>query len=466
MKPNRAAHTVRWRATLAAVVAAVLQYNLGSPNAFACSCAPPPPPCEAYWQTPLVFLGTVTEALATQDGRVVRGRMRIDHAYKGVTEDSAVLFDDGMCDGPTLQVGEQYLMYARRVGNGDIASRGCTRSRHVKYADEDLKFLHGLPDARPVSSIFGRVVVRTDDYRGNDQPLAGAQVEISGTAGAHNTVTDGDGRYWFENLQPETYTIAATSNGFRMMLFGMEKPSAKVEPRGCAAVNMIMRRTWQGRIAGRVVRSNGEPAPAGIGLTLIQLEKREGKERSNFLFGDGASTNDQGEYSFDEVAPGRYKVVMNMYRFPTGNVPYPTIYWPGSRNEADAIAIEVTDATVTQQYDFRLPLEPKSARVSGLVIGADGKPASGAEVYITALPDNDIAMNDENRPQTDAEGRFSFTALEGYDYRLHAKQSGTRWFHSGDLNFNLKDGLSLVTLVCDRPGRFDNDPVELPLHNK
>ncbi|MBS1854955.1 MAG: carboxypeptidase regulatory-like domain-containing protein [Acidobacteria bacterium] len=392
--------------------------------------------------------------------------MRIDHAYKGLTDASVVLFDDGMCDGPTLQVGEQYLMYTRRVGSGDIPSRGCTRSTHVKYADEDLKFLNGLPDARPVSSIFGRVVVRTDDYRGNDQPLAGAQVEISGTAGTYNTMTDGDGRYWFENLQPETYRVAAASNGFRMMLFGMQKPSAKVEPRGCAAVNMIMRRTWHGRIAGRVVRSNGEPAPAGIDLTLIQLEKREGKEQSNFLFGSGASTNDQGEYSFDEVAPGRYKVVMNMYRFPTGNFPYPTIYWPGSRNEAAAIAIEVTDAAVAQLYDFSLPPEPKSVRVSGLVIGPDGRPANGVQVYITALPDNNVAMNDENRPQTDAEGRFSFTALEGWEYRLRAIQSGSRSFHSGDMHFTLKDSQPSLTLVCDRPGRFDNDPVELRRQNK
>jgi hypothetical protein len=387
--------------------------------------------------------------------------MRVDHAYKGVTENSVVLFDDGMCDGPMMEVGEQYLMYTRRVANGDIPSRGCTRSRQVKYADEDLKFLDSLPDARPVSRIFGSVEVRTDDYHGNDQPLAGAQVEISGTPGTHTTMTDGDGRYWFENLQPETYTVAATSNGFRMMLFGMEKPSAKVGPRGCAAVNLIMRRTWQGHIAGRVIRSNGEPASAGIDLTLIQLETREGKEKSNFLFGSGARTNDQGEYSFDEVAPGRYRVVMNMFRFPTSESPYPTIYWPGSRDEAHAIAIEVTDVGAAQRYDFKLPPEPKSVRMSGLVIGADGKPAKGVQVHITALPDNDIAVKDDNRPQTDAEGRFWFTALDGYDYRLYAMQDGVRSFHSADVSFNLKDGLSSVTLVCDRPGRFDNDPVEL-----
>ena len=36
--------------------------------------------------------------------------MRIDRAYKGVAEQELVLFDDGMCDGPDLHVGEQYLM--------------------------------------------------------------------------------------------------------------------------------------------------------------------------------------------------------------------------------------------------------------------------------------------------------------------------------------------------------------------
>ena len=235
--PSRAVATFRWRTTLAAVIAAIL----GSSNGLACSCGTLPPPCEAYWQSPLVFLGTVTEALATRDGRVVRARMHIDRAYKGVTADSVVLFDDGMCDGPDLQTGEQYLMYTRQAGNGDIPSRGCTRSRHVKYASEDLKFLNGLSDARPVSRIFGRAVVRTDDYRGNDQPLAGARIEARGATGTHITMTDGDGHYELENLQPETYQITASSNGFRTMWFGMDEPSAKVEPRGCAVVNVILR---------------------------------------------------------------------------------------------------------------------------------------------------------------------------------------------------------------------------------
>jgi hypothetical protein len=105
------------RPAVALMAVAATALSIGNQSLRACGCAPKQPPCEAYWQTPMVFLGTVTDALATRDGRVVRARIRVDRAYKGVSEQSLVLFDDGMCDGPDLRIGEQYLMYTRRFDN-------------------------------------------------------------------------------------------------------------------------------------------------------------------------------------------------------------------------------------------------------------------------------------------------------------------------------------------------------------
>lgn len=102
--------TLRWKTALVAVSAVAIQLSIVLPRMSACECGPKPPPCQAYWQSPMVFLGTVTEGIAISDGRIVRARMRIDRAYKGVAEQELVLFDDGMCDGPDLHVGEQYLM--------------------------------------------------------------------------------------------------------------------------------------------------------------------------------------------------------------------------------------------------------------------------------------------------------------------------------------------------------------------
>jgi hypothetical protein len=388
--------------------------------------------------------------------------MRVDRAYKGVSEKTLVLFDDGMCDGPDLQVGEQYLMYTNRFGNGDVPSRGCNRSAHVKYADEDLKYLNGLAEAVPTATIFGKVVARTDDYYGKDQPVAGVLVDVSGPTSRYTTTTDADGHYWLGGLEPEEYVVTANQPGFRMLSFDRHgKPQAtRVEARGCAVRDMILRRKWEGGIAGRVTRSNGEPAPPDLDMTLILLEDRDGKERSHALFGGSVRTNEEGEYSFSEVAPGRYKIVMNKYLFPTARAPYPTIYWPAARSESEALAIEVADAASKHRYDFRLPPEPKSTLVKGMVLSSEGQPAQGARVHIEALPNNGIGREDENTPTTDATGSFSFTALAGFEYRLRASSDGERWVDSDDVSFSLAKVPQVITLVLNGPGRSGENSTE------
>src|ERR1700721_3148244 len=74
------------------------------------------------------FLGTVTE-MNTQSGSFKTIRMSVDRAFKGDLKKLIDLFDDGMCDGPVLQIGKQYLMYTSGDPNGPVPARGCTRSR-------------------------------------------------------------------------------------------------------------------------------------------------------------------------------------------------------------------------------------------------------------------------------------------------------------------------------------------------
>jgi hypothetical protein len=407
----------------------------------------------------MVFLGTITQALAITDGRITRARMQIDRAYKGVSENTLILYDNGMCNGPNLIVGEQYLMYTGRQGNDDVPSRGCSRSRHVKYAEEDLKYLNGLSAAPPTSKVFGKVVVRTDDYYGKDKPVSGSLVEIHSAERTYTATTDSEGRYSFENLQPAEYTASATHPGFRMLSFTRDgKPeSVSAEARGCVVVDMVLRKKWSGTVEGRLIGASGKPAPSGVAVSLLRMENRAGKEPRS-LPSQRTTTNDEGEYSFREVAPGQYKIVMNLYRFPTARRPYPTIYWPTARTESEALVIEVTGDVTEQRCDFKLPPEPKNAVVRGIVLGADGKPVAGAQVMVRALPDNSIGEDDENRPKTNAAGRFSFTAVDGFDYRISANTDTELWLHSATVPYSVAQGPEFITLVLDRPGRFDDDP--------
>ncbi|GEM_PF-2347613 len=418
--------------------------------ASACECAPPPPPCEAFSHSPLIFLGTVTSILEYNGEFVASARMRIDKAYKGIKDEEVTLFDNGMCDGPSLKTGEQYLMYTYGDPKaGPIPSRGCTRSRSVKYAEEDLKFLDGLSKASPTSTIFGQVRSRSDDYNGSSKDLAGVAVVLNGTGGQRTSQTDSEGRYVFNNLQPGEYTVAANQPGFTMLTFGLpdEAPKTKVEARGCAVQNIVLRKSWQATVRGRVAKADGTPGPSGLSFTLIRIESHNGKEIRNPLFMRAVVTGDDGQFSFPEVEPGRYKIVMNLMRFPTTKMPYREMYWPQARSESEASIIEVADSTDHSGFDFVLPAVPSSRVVSGVLLSVDGQPVADSEVMLTALPDGSIAEENENRVKTDASGRFSFEVLEGFEYEVRASDFRARPSRFAQVKFTLDREQPLIRLV-------------------
>jgi hypothetical protein len=221
----------------------------------------------------MVFLGTVTEILASPDRDVKRLRMRVDRVYKGVSEPTLVLFDDGMCDGPDLRLGEQYLMYTRRDGEGQVPFRGCTRSRFVEYAEEDLKYLDSLDQLAPTASVFGQVMVEPGGPGGNI-PLPGAVVEIRGAEQTLTTTSDEKGHYSFSSLEPAEYIVKASHPGFRTPPFDRKGIPVRVQARGCAVVNPLLRKRWPGSIEGHLLRSDGRRAPAGIDVGLIRVGGR------------------------------------------------------------------------------------------------------------------------------------------------------------------------------------------------
>jgi len=56
------------------------------------------------------------------------------------------LDDDGMCDGPKLDVGEQYLMYTRRDSAGDMPARFVLCGRLAP------PFVPGLPSVTSITA--------------------------------------------------------------------------------------------------------------------------------------------------------------------------------------------------------------------------------------------------------------------------------------------------------------------------
>ncbi|MGO9094897.1 MAG: collagen binding domain-containing protein [Bryobacteraceae bacterium] len=365
--------------------------------------------------------------------------MRIDRAYKGISEKTVALFDDGMCDGPSLRVGEQYLMYTHPVGEGYLAVRGCTRSRHVTDADEDLKYLNGRSTAPPTATILGQVTIRPDVIGSPDQPASGVLVEIQGERRARTTTTDSQGRYTFDGLKPGRYSVSARQPGFSMSRGESDEPY-DVEARGCGVMDVVLRQVWSGTLGGRVTRLDGTPGPPGIVFGLIRVEGTDKSQKPGLLLHSIVQTDGHGEYSFHGIPPGRYRVVMNLYVPPSPKNPYPTIYWPGARTEAGASEVEVGSAVSWPRCDFQLPVELKSKLVGGVLLLPDGQPAKRQLVNVVPL------HNAVSEPVTDAAGRFSFTAMEGFDYSLVAALSGDLTVVSDVVHYSFGEDSQSVTL--------------------
>jgi hypothetical protein len=371
----------------------------------------------------MIFLGTVTEVILIPDGHIgwspSRAKMRVDRAYKGVSEAALTLYDDGMCDGPELEVGEQYLMYTHRNEDGGIPSRGCTRSRHVKFAEEDLWYLESLNEAAPTARVYGSIVAWPEDS-GDRLPLAGAIVKLAGPVETVTTNADDKGRYSFEGLIPGKYSVSASQPGFDMPLRDYGLFSAEVTARGCAAINVTLAKHWPGTVSGRLMRSDGTPASAGIDLTLYRITENGDRDP----IGDEVLTDERGAYEFQSVRAGRYKIALHPCCFPTGKAPYRPIYWPAATNEDNASEIVIDEASGPRKYDFHLPPELRSVTAHGVVRLPSGKAAGGVKVWILRLSDEADADTPKaccavvDEIETDENGRFTFKAIEGIEYGL------------------------------------------------
>ena len=403
------------RTALVALLVAATNLTIWPENALACECAPPPPPCVEYSATPIIFLGTATGAIQTENGWVRLAHMRIDKAYKGISEETVILYDDGMCDGPSLRVGEQYVMYTHDDGTGYLPSRGCTRSRNVKYADEDLAFLNSLPGAAPTGTISGKVTIGTGDLARTGDPLSGATIEIRNEQEEDTTTTDSNGRYSFFGLRPGAYLVRATKPGFTSSE-SEDEDTAKVEARGCAVLDLVLRKNWPGTIRGRLIRPDGTPAQAGLSLDLIHVEGKGRSRKSEVLIGATAERDGSGEYSFVDVAPGSYEIALNLSKVPTADDPYPAQYWPHAATEADASAIEINENHNSQRCDFQLPVALTSTPVEFVVLLPDGTPAR--EVHANIGTQMDGMFQWAGSVETDASGKFTFSAVQGFQYTV------------------------------------------------
>jgi hypothetical protein len=277
-------------------------------------------------------------------------------------------------------------------------------------------------------------------------PIRRAQVRISGPDVASKAaLTDAEGRFEFRELPAGRFTLQATKSGFVNVQYGQTRPFESGKPIELADKqsldNADISMPRGSVIAGRIVDEFGDAIP-DASVTAMRQTWQNGRRRLVPSPGRVAQTNDLGQFRIYGLPPGDYYVsaslrsggleMMEMDLMvsgasanagPTASAPksgYAPTYYPGTPNVAEAQRITVAAGQESPSADFAL-VAVRLAKVSGIVIGSDGKPLEGSQVSAVAANRDFGGLLGQSTARTGKDGSFTLNSVPPGDYTLQAR---------------------------------------------
>ncbi len=421
--------------------------NLWTSPAGACSCvgsAVGSHPCVALWQADAVFAGraAAVEVLGgpEPEGDYACSSRRVSfevaEGFRGAETGDVVEIVTGMGGGDCgydFELGKSYVVYAHRGDAGVLYAGICGRTRTLSEAEEDLRYGRRIAAGEQPSLVYGIALHRTrrsaDEY-GEQTPIAGSTIRVQGPdRRSIESTTDGEGRFQVELPGGGDETSAADWSAVAPEPAAPIPPAAEqafsVADGSCAAVEIGV--DDLARITGTLIDATGQP-PDWHWLELVEAAAYRSPEggRTGHRAGepaavgepsayDEARVDDHGSFTFVQIYPGEYLLVVNRSQFPS---PYPRIFYPGTTDLAQALPVAVAAGEVVDVGTFNLPSPRRQVEIRGTIRHANGEAAAGVELQA----DHDVS-GDSYSTSSDEQGRFTFTVYEGFEFRVWARES-------------------------------------------
>ena len=467
--------------------------------AMACSCIPQPSPCEAFSQTPAVFVGRVagikeekTEFTRFGVKETIRtgliAHFVVEEALKGISQaevDVVTGGGGGDCGYP-FEEGQKYLVYAwpnkrgdrddaNRIGSTHLAGSGvkvvpgtlsasiCSRTRLLKFAADDLALLRALLKGQPDNRVFGIVSERVEQFSAKGVtvpeylgPMAGVTIKATGAATSYEVKTGAEGWFRLVNLNPGKYRLSLVIPEHHKLLYDFDKSEIEIDvPSGCFATEMGFDLQIDGRIGGTVFDAGGHPVGEDVQVSLVMADDA-GKDIS-VLLKIHEYTDKQGHYLFDGIAPGRYILGVTIADVPAKHTPYPTTYYPKGGTSSQAQVINLSFGEKLSGYDFHLPPRFKPFIITGVVVDERGRPVPGAQVNLYDTEDLTSQVFGAD-VKTDRQGRFRIRGFKGRTYQVHAYKDQDYFVGTGKQAVPAEVNTSRrgrpIRLVLIKPGIF------------
>ncbi len=418
-------------ARVAGILLLVCLWLAGAPpQAAACTCSTPGPPCEAFWKAYAVFVGRVLAVAEQPPVRVkpsdpppiglgVNVTLAIVERFTGDLGDQPTIEittgrSDGDC-GYRFEVGRDYVVYAWRTeGRALLSTSICTRTRPVDRAADDLAYGRQLGTAgqsgAQVSGTMRHIERGPTGQFQIDEAMAEVPIRLTREGWSGETRTARDGTFLFTGLAPGDYQVEADGPA-GYYTSGWPRVVKIADVRGCAVI--VVQGFFDGRISGRLVRPDRTPVPA----VTVQARRSDWPGRSSGLE-KSVLTRDDGSFEIVELPPGRYRLAINAdsdfrgtpYRAPT--------YHPGVAGLQEATEIELAGGQQVAVDDFVVPATVGLVTLRGTALGVDGRPAAGVRIHVQVEREGGTDRFVGRGAITGDDGRFVVTVGDESRYRL------------------------------------------------
>lgn len=277
-----------------------------------------------------------------------------------------------------------------------------------------------LSTASPSAQSFGAVQIKGPNAQatgrvvedGTNAPISGARVVFAFRGRSRlQTVTDQDGRYSFDELEPGPYRLTIQKTGY-VPLDPASVPTYWVLAGQSLDVATVSLQKG-GVVAGRILDSLGEP--------IVDINVRAVKPGAAIdRMGEASRTNDLGEFRVFGLAPGQYLIVASPRPFGSdllSRTMVSSTFYPGTADPSTAQTLTVKAGETVAGVEFRTVMA-STYRVSGTVVDDGGTPIAGTSVRLAgdSRASGGVAAGIVGEGRSNAAGKFSIDNVTSGTY--------------------------------------------------
>ena len=287
----------------------------------------------------------------------------------------------------------------------------------------------GVPPARAAGT--GRIAGQVMGAE-SGRPVRFAEVTLLAAGNQVSVITDEAGGFSFEKLGPGAYRLGISKSGYLETTYGQvrpgtDTPGTPIQLRDREQLDrLVVPLSHGGAISGVVRDDRGEP--------VFNAQVRA----SRWAMHNGArvleeiattQTDERGAYRIPLLPPRDYVISAaaedDLPEDRAGVQPlgFAPAYYPAAISAANAETIPLALGEQRNNVDLLLPVVVM-AKVTGVVLDADGRPAPGVTVSL-ADPDG-TESSDARTTDSDASGRFTFDRVVPGAYVAWARAGGHR----------------------------------------